>query len=462
MKQSFTNVEIICTHVSDSCELNLYLLEFSQQPNSQMSVSSLAEEKEFSHTGENTADFSILPENSMLISSSFDDDFLNATRSFIHNVNTRDHSGNISHAFSSLLHTGNVGSQANISMRSTSSGSIPNSTGLNRFRSGSSGSRSSTPTEAMLSIRRSSGSMAGTRESYSSPQQALNPCPLQSLGLVGGSGQRGSSVPVSSATAYARAESGSSGKLNEALQKLLGVSGGSLDSKVDIREKNITSRMSFNAAPSPVSQSESSEALKSTFSSSMQIGNSTTQQGLQMHPVATISLQRFLNEKSVIDVSFSGDFGQLGGLCMHVLVRSSGLYYGYSIQKNVSSSKMSLIPKLLCSNDRKVITSNEVNLVPVSAVTSMAHCSTFLNRRSHQKDLPISEIFGDRNNSIIPITLLTFKQVSAGILWFLHSNCCLVILLSVSTVGCGCRPRQSTTFSGGADRMPYCRTDKFK
>ena len=419
VKQSITNIEIICTHISEASELFLYLLEpsaYSQSPN--LNHNSPTEVEDLNHTADNNnrTDFSLLPENSMLISSSFDDDFLNATRSFIQNVNTRDQSGNHSHAFSGLFQTSSLGSQANVSMRSTSSGSIPNSTVISRFRTGSSGSRSGTPTEAILSMRRSSGSMAGSRESYSSPQQTLNPSPLQSLGLVGGSGQRGSSIPLPSTTLISRIETGSNGKLNEALQKLLGVVGGSLDSKVEIREKSKSPRMTLNAAPRPVnSHSGSTDALKSTFSSSMQIGNSPTQQGLHMHmlPVAKISLQQFEIDNSAMDVSFSGDFGQLGGLCMHIFVRSSGLYYGYSIQKKSDSgSNISLIPKLLCSNDNQaIISSIDVTHLPVRAVTSIAHCSTFLNRRSHQKDVPYSDIFGDRNDSIIPITLLTFKPV---------------------------------------------------
>jgi hypothetical protein len=143
----------------------------------------------------------------------------------------------------------------------------------------------------------------------------------------------------------------------------------------------------------------------------MQIGNSPTQPGLHMLPVATIALQQFEFDNSAIDVSFSGDFGQLGGLCMHIFVRSSGLYYGYSIQKSDTGSDISLVPKLLCSNDTKAFSIIDVNHLPVKAVTSIAHCSTFLNRRSHQKDVPYSDIYGDRNDSIVPITLFTFKPV---------------------------------------------------
>eukprot|EP01035_Chromulina_nebulosa_P021749 gene21749-28145_t len=430
VKQSVTNVEIICTHISETSELFLYLLETSAPSKSPyMNHNSSTEVEDFNHTSDNRTDVSLLPENSMLISSSFDDDFLNATRSFIQNINTRDQFGNHSFAFSGLLQTSNFGSQANVSMRSTSSGSIPNSTGISRFRTGSSGSRSGTPTEAILSIRRSSGSIAGSRESYASPQQTLNPSPLQSLGLVGGSGQRGSSVSVPSITFTSKSETGSNGKLNEALQKLLGVTGGSLDSKVDIREKNKSPRLS---APSPLSHSGSTDALKATFSSSMQIGNSPTQPGLHMLPVATISLQQFEIDNSAIDVSFSGDFGQIGGLCMHIFVRSKGLYYGYSIQKSGSGSDISLVPKLLCSNDTKAVSINDVNHLPVKAVTSIAHCSTFLNRRSHQKDVPYSDIYGDRNDSIVPITLLTFKPDFNAVKDSLHSA---IVMIGCNVIG---------------------------
>ena len=415
VKQSILNISIVCTCSSPSGNLNLFFLVNDEDP--AFSISSTKE----SISSESKCDIrdNLYPEISLASTSLFEDDSLNITRAYFQNtaqfrdrVFSAPDSSFLSSSFrsqlpgaSGALNISNWSNQSHLGGRISSSGS----TGSSRFRSlagsgGSAGSRSNTPTEAILAIRRTSSSFSDSSNS----RQSLSPSPLQSLGLIGSANNRGAPIsgPVNTSV---RQDSSSAGKLNEALQNLLGATGNTLDASRDVN----SSPRSASAA-SPHQNSAPNSAQSSSFTKRMAMPDLTgsSQSGLKLCPVATIASP--LNDTQP-KISFSGDFGVIGGLMLHILYPSSGLYYGYSLQR--SETDFTLSPVLNATNDMNIISKKGDDFypvyVPISSVTSIAHCSSSL-KRIHRRCAQFPEC-PENGDNVVPISVLTSLTVGANI-----------------------------------------------